>query len=81
MTGHMIAWSRVARAALIEERGESQDSDPPPTWFNLLVEVSEPDEFGQNRWGYSHVSQAAAEQALYRYAPGKTEVRRLPAGY
>jgi hypothetical protein len=71
----------VTRADLIQERGESKDSEPPPTWFNLLVEVSEPDEFGRNRWGYSHVYQPAVEKILYQYAPGKVQVRMLPTGF
>jgi hypothetical protein len=77
-----ISWSRVVAARLIEERGESQDSEqPPPTWFNLLVEVSECDEFGRDRWGYSGVSQAAVQNVLYRYAPGKVQIQRLSTGF
>jgi hypothetical protein len=76
-----ISWSRVTRADLIEERGESKDSEPPPTWFNLLVEVSEPDEFGRSLWGYTGVSRAAVEKILYQYAPGKVQVRMLSTGF
>jgi hypothetical protein len=50
-----IPWSRVVTARLVEERGETQDSEPPPTWFDHFVEVAERDESGRNRWGYSSV--------------------------